>query len=465
MWTASIAGDAQARPWRARAGKEVGALTAMEWLDRVFPPVMVAASLALMGIALAVLLMRAARSVRACAAEGAGWRQGGARAALDRLGPSPTAFDGTARTMLCVAAIAIASRLLLYAASWGMDRLHAGITGAALESFAQRWIQWDAFHYLDLADNWYVAEGNERLRLVFFPLFPLLIRGVRWLVGDTLTAACALNVLCTGGCACVLYGMVAERYGAEKARLSVAYFLLNPFSVFLGAPFSEALFLLCTLGALWLAGRGRFLWAGALGALSASARMLGLIVVGAIALEGVPRWLRARTRRGRVAARALAGAGVVALGFAAYLLLNVHVSGAPFTFLTYQRENWSQQAGFFWQSVKTTAAYLLSWDEPREIWGVWLPQLVSMLAVMFLLAWRGHRLPFAWAAYAWVYVAAALSPTWLLSGARYLMALAPLPVLQALTTERRGVHCALLAVQAALLLLVTYAYGTLQYIL
>lgn len=35
---------------------------------------------------------------------------------------------------------------------------------------------WDSPHYIDIAKNGYVNEGEQRLLIVFFPLYPLLIR-------------------------------------------------------------------------------------------------------------------------------------------------------------------------------------------------------------------------------------------------------------------------------------------------
>ena len=43
------------------------------------------------------------------------------------------------------------------------------------------WNRWDATHYLDLAKNGYVAVGESRVSLVFFPLYPWLVRAMAFL--------------------------------------------------------------------------------------------------------------------------------------------------------------------------------------------------------------------------------------------------------------------------------------------
>ena len=78
--------------------------------------------------------------------------------------------------------------------------------------------------------------------------------------------------------------------------------------------------------------------------------------------------------------------------------------------------------------------------------------------IYVLLAAKQKKLPFDLAAYSFVYVAVVLAPTWLLSGARYLYALATLPLLQAKTFESRTAHTVGLSVCAALLVVFTWGY-------
>ncbi len=370
---------------------------------------------------------------------------------------------------LCIAAgVALLSRVLLYVWSWLAMCWQLGGWQPIFGHLPRLWVQWDAYHYLALADNWYVNEGNNRLMLVFFPLFPALVRGLKVVLGDAFWSSIALNLCLTAGATSLLYALVGERYGRAKAWLAVAYFLLNPLSVFLGAPYSEALFLCTTLAALYACAHRKYGWAALFGALSALSRMLGLVVCGVIALTAAQHVWREQTgwrARAKKMIVPLLCAAAVGLGFAAYLWLNVSVSGAPFTFLEYQRTNWSQQFGSFWNTVRTTVDYALRYWGEQELYFTWLPQLISMVLVMALIALRQKRLPLPWAAYSWVYVYIALAPTWLLSGPRYLMAMATLPILQAVLTDRKWVHAVSLAVQGALLLYGTYVYAVLRQLL
>jgi len=375
------------------------------------------------------------------------------------------------QTFLWVILAVVGSRFLVYLWAWLGHCLSLGAWFWPWHSFGALWVQWDAPHYLKLAEQWYMAPGvggeSDHLMLVFFPLFPMLLRGLRALfAGNTLAAAAALNLVCGAGAGCLLFRITARRYGQRKAWLALAYLLLNPFSLFLNAPYPEALFLLLTLAAIDAASQKRYLWAGLWGALSAFTRMLGLVAAGVILLEGLRHWLGRGSHRWRLCARVIAGALMVAMGFGAYLLLNRQITGAPFTFLDYQRQNWSQQFGSFWNSAYTTGLYMVrDLGQPDTFFGTWLPQAITMAAVPAMLALRQNRLPLPWAAYAWVYLFVALAPTWLLSGPRYVMALAVLPVLQCLLTDRRWFHAISLSLQGILLLVYTYLYAVVRSVL
>ena len=244
--------------------------------------------------------------------------------------------------------------------------------------------------------------------------------------------------------------------------------MLNPFALFLAAPYAEALFLLLTFAAIEAADRRRYILAGIWGALAAYTRMLGLVVLGLIVLEGAWHWMEERAQGrplGRLSVRILAGAALVTLGFGAYLLLNIQLSGEPFTFMRYQAQNWSQRFGSLWYTAKTTGMQMLHDIGDPYLLGTWLPQCVAMLVVPAMLVVCHKRIPVSWAAYAWVYILVALAPTWLLSGPRYLMALAVLPVLQASISNRRWFHMAFFTVQGLLALLYAYLYGVVRYVL
>jgi len=362
------------------------------------------------------------------------------------------------RELAAAAGVALISRLLLYVLAYAMYRaLRVGSDGF-FESLAPLWTHWDTRHYIGIAQEWYTNVGDERLRLVFFPLYPLLMRIVSPLTGGNVFYAGLLISLLCGSAACALvYDLSYMHFGRRTAVRSAAYFLLSPLSVFLCCAYTEALFICLTLLAVCLLRRNHPWAAAVCGFLSAFTRMPGVIVAGLLIIDCIGKIAE---RKAGVRA-ALACAAQVLLVFGGLFLywgVNWQVTGDPMTYLTYQRENWFQQPGSFWGSTANTVHYFLTTVGEGDWLYTWGFQLLCMLVMYLLLAFGTHRLPFDLAAYSFVYAAVVLSPTWLLSAPRYLYALCALPMLLARQRIGKTGHALMLAGSAVMLCIWVFGY-------
>lgn len=361
------------------------------------------------------------------------------------------------REMALAAAAAVLSRLVLYALAYGFYRAGGG-TQSFAGSFEALWTHWDVRHYLGVAKDGYTSVGDERLRLVFFPLYPAVTRVFSVFTGGRLFMAGTLvSLLASGVCTALLYDLANMHLGRRGARLAVAYFLLNPMSVFLACAYTEALFIALTLAAICLLRRGHPWGAALCGMASALTRMPGVIVSGLFIIAFLAR-IPKEGIRVKAALRCLAQVGLVFCGLFIYWFINWAVTGDAMMYMTYQKENWYQEAGSFWASTANTVHYLIFTFGDDDWLFTWGFQLLAMGYIYVLLAAKQKKLPFDLAAYSFVYVAVVLAPTWLLSGARYLYALATLPLLQAKTFESRTAHTVGLSVCAALLVVFTWGY-------
>ena len=357
--------------------------------------------------------------------------------------------------VLAAMAAALLSRLFIYVVAWGMYRLSGGNEGL-LASIKPLWIHWDTRHYIGIAESGYTAVGDERLRLVFFPLYPLLMRLLSPLTGgDVFYAGLLISLVCSALSAGLLYDLAFVVYGRRTTKTACAYFLLSPLSVFLCCAYTEALFLCLTLGAFVLFRRGHPWWAALCGMLSALTRMPGVIVAGLFILAAIGRYGKRCLRVRDVLACALQVA-LVFSGLFAYWAINWLVTGDPLMYMTYQREHWFQEPGTFFHTVENTTYYFLTTVGDGDWLFTWGFQLLCMVYVMALLAFGQKKLPFDFAAYSFVYTAVVLAPTWLLSGPRYLYALAPLSLLQA--RAHRGRHAWALTLSFALLMIWIFGY-------
>jgi Gpi18-like mannosyltransferase len=143
------------------------------------------------------------------------------------------------------------------------------------------WTQWDGVWYAQIADEGYRDPDSP----AFFPLYPSLVAVLGRIVGGhyglaglmiSLTACAVLFVL--------LYRLAQHHLGDRGALRTIVYLAIFPTSVFLGAVYSESLFLALGVGAFLLAERGRFGWAGVVAGLAMLCRLAGIALVPALLL-------------------------------------------------------------------------------------------------------------------------------------------------------------------------------------
>ena len=306
-------------------------------------------------------------------------------------------------------------------------------------SFSRLYYRSDVAHYMGIARDWYVLDGEERFRLVFLPLYSLVVRMLTW-NGDYFYGSFLTAQLFSLACLPAAYELFRLDMDRCSAKACARLLFLLPGAAFLRIPMSEGLFLFLTLLGVYFARKQRFLLAGLFTALSAFTRSLGILLLGLLFLEMLFVFLDEHQQSGREAFRMLPKyIGCLLLGCCgtlAYLLINWQVSGDPFTFLAYQRENWTQQLGFFFDTAAYQAEYARTYwleGDLEAMLSLSLPNLVCCFAALLLLLTDRDRMRISYLLWALVYFSVSIGVTWLLSGPRYLAMLFPLaPVLRRL---------------------------------
>lgn len=312
--------------------------------------------------------------------------------------------------------------------------------------------RWDSTWYLELARDGY--EGG--LDTAFFPLYPMLVRAFVLPFpseGALLLSAYAVSLGCFLGALWLLHRLVELELGRGVATASVWLLALFPAAVYFGAPYSESLFLLVSVGAFYAARTGRWAWAGGLAAAASATRSAGLVLLLPLALI----WLDSRPRRlSGLTWLALAPLGVA--GYALYLGLH---HGDALAFVDAQ-EAWHRDfAGPFvgvWDGV------LAAWDGTRVDLMLFAFLVFAGVAVFGAL----RRLPRAYGAYAFVALAIPLSypvdPQPLMSLPRFMSVLFPLFVWLAVVTEERRRTAPVAAISAVGLALFTAGFASWEWI-
>jgi Gpi18-like mannosyltransferase len=314
------------------------------------------------------------------------------------------------------------------------------------------WNIWDAPHYLDIAAYGYQNTGELRLWLVFYPLFPWLTRLFGWPFDDYLVGAFLVSTIASVVMALVFYRLVRVDEPAGVAWRSVWFLLLFPTGYVLHIGYTESLFLALAFGCLLAARNNRWFLAGLLGACASFTRVNGLLLLPVLGVEILYQWWQTKQWRWE-----WLWIGVVPLGFIDYLLVNYVVTGDPFAFQKIVREHWYKSLTWPWTGIWNTISSL-SWRSRREVWSIFVPELVFMELTFLatIISFVKLRPSYAvWMASNWLLIT---STSFILSVPRYSLLLFPISILLARATTKRVWFVFLSAAAIQLLVLFTVLF-------
>jgi Mannosyltransferase (PIG-V) len=356
--------------------------------------------------------------------------------------------------------------------------------------------RWDSAWYLAIARDGY-GFGGQAARTTFFPLYPLMIRAVGFVIRSDLIAGVLISLACFWIGLTVLHKLAALELGTERARICVLLVAFFPMSFFFSAVYTESLFLALSVGCIYQARLGRWAWAGVLGALAAASRNSGFVLIVPIVLlflygpradrQSPPkpsRTILARLRPVHPLAPQLLWVLLVPAGLGAYLLFLALSTGhglTPFSAETLWSHHFAGPFGGVWDGI------VAAWDGLRQlVHGSQTPayfqaagggfgeaaQNLMLFGFLVLgaiaLAGALRRLPFAYAAYALAATAPALSEPVtfepLRSLPRYEAVVFPLFMWAATWVHRRRNEPYVLACSAVLLGLFTVEFATWRFV-
>jgi hypothetical protein len=340
------------------------------------------------------------------------------------------------------------------------------------------WARWDSVWFLRIAHDGYGA--TEQAAAAFYPLYPLLVGLLgRILFGHYVLAGVLISLAAAFGAFVLLFRLTARRLGEDGARRAVLYLAIFPFAVFLGAVYSESLFLLAALASFALAERGSFLGAGVAAGLAWLTRPLGIALLPALALIA---WRSPRP--GHALLRLTAAPALFAL-YPLYLWWKLD---DPFAFLDAEG-TWSRHVspagplGGIWEGLRAGWAgvrQLASGSDATRYWSavqdtdpdrvaaINLAQLAFLVLFAFLtvVAWRRLGAPYGlFSAVSLAIPLSVPSERWpLLSIQRFGLVVFPLFMALALIGSRPRVHTAVVVVSAVFLGVVSAQWALWQWV-
>ncbi len=257
------------------------------------------------------------------------------------------------------------------------------------------WGRWDGGWFLHVARDGYT---DPKTTTAFFPGYPLLVRAGGWVIGGhDLLAGVIVSLVACAAAFVLLHELARVLVGDDAARRSLVYLALFPTALFLGAVYSESLYLLLSVAAFLAAMRGRWTVAGVVTGLAILTRPSGVVLLPALAIIA---WRAAR--RGRALA-GLAAAVPIAAVWPVWLWATF---GHPLEFLTAERNEWHRHLsaagplGGAWQGLVAGWNGLLQLvaggnrfpgaEDALQAAGINLESLAAavLIVVLGIVAWR-----------------------------------------------------------------------------
>lgn len=198
------------------------------------------------------------------------------------------AFISTRLTVLLVGYLAVVT----FGVPPGIERFR--VSNNQIENLLARW---DVAWYLGIIREGYRWDGNalRQQNVVFFPAFPIVTRAVglflgkQWLLAGLMVALSAFFVALL-----YLYRLARDVLEPEKARVAVWALAAYPFAAYYSVPYTEALYLLCSVTAFYHVSRGNWWRAAALGYVVALCRPNGFLIALPLGIFALQHMIRER---------------------------------------------------------------------------------------------------------------------------------------------------------------------------
>jgi hypothetical protein len=284
---------------------------------------------------------------------------------------------------------------------WAVGRSVVLATAAILDAFGPRGLignderthvlgalgAWDGRWYRTVAENGYLLEPGRQSDPAFFPLYPILLRGLHAIGVDDVAAGIILSNIAFLAALVLVEQLTRELLGAAIARRTTIYLALFPLGYVFSMEYPESIVLCVIALAALAARRRRWIAVAALTAVGTLARPEMLFL--SLALLPLARRETSASKRGLAIGAILAP--LAALGsFALYLQLHL---GDPLAW-THAERAWGRR-------FTPLGIVRAIQDVPTSFAGnAWIVRDIAFFVLYLALLWVALRrgVPKAWVA-------------------------------------------------------------------
>ncbi|SOD71011.1 mannosyltransferase PIG-V [Jatrophihabitans sp. GAS493] len=235
-------------------------------------------------------------------------------------------------------------------------------------SYFRLFMHWDSGYYVAIIQHGYFGSHIAGTAQAFFPGYPVVAKGVAEVIsGGRITplsievALWLVTTVASLGVALLIWTLANEVGGRRVALAATVLFMFSPYSVFLLASYSEALFLVFAIGA-WLCGtRQQWLFAGLLCAAASFTRINGLFLFIALLVMFGQQF---RQQRRPLLSRDLVGLCFGPVGLVAYFGFLAAKTGHLNEWQRQEQLGWGRRAQWPWQTAVHTVGKALNATSP-----------------------------------------------------------------------------------------------------
>jgi hypothetical protein len=269
------------------------------------------------------------------------------------------------RPVASAATLALASRVAVLLVAYmavvtvGVDKARMGFELSPDKLFNLP-ARFDAGWYGGIALDGYSFGGSfdRQQNIAFFPAFPMLMRAVGYPIGAfgrgipkerrmarLLWGGVILSILAFAWAGAYLWRLASDMLGASRATDAVVLLAAYPFAAFFSAPYTESLFLLGSVAAVFHFRREQWVKAGAWGLLVGLTRPNGCflsVVLACLIGERVWRERRTSTLSHLQIAKSFSSAAMPGIGMLAFSAYVMHTTGRWFGWARVHEAAWGR---------------------------------------------------------------------------------------------------------------------------
>jgi hypothetical protein len=185
----------------------------------------------------------------------------------------------TAGWRLALAIWAVVAHGLIRKGPYAANTLiHRGWPSNPLTFLVDAGVRMDGFWYGGIALHGYTFSTHALSSIAYFPLFPLLIKGLSLVTGSVYVAGMVIPTVCMFLSVLALQSWLDDRGMGGASVTAVGLMLCFPFGFFWASMYTESTFLFLALSAFVFFERGRWQFAGLCAFLAVLSRPTGLII-------------------------------------------------------------------------------------------------------------------------------------------------------------------------------------------